>query len=99
MQAWSGGDYTAAYTVGGALASAELILCALIKREEAKQERKKQELDEIVRKYEEYIKILESKLNKEKQNELCRNDTVDNHDAGVSSGDNNGGGITHQGVA
>ena len=99
MQAWSGGDYTAAYTVGGALASAELILCALIKREEAKQERKKQELDEVVRKYEEYIKILESKLKKEKQNELGRNDPLDNTNSGISGGDNNGGGITHQGVA
>ena len=77
MQAWSGGDYTAAYTVGGALASAELILCALIKREEAKQDEKKYELDETVRKYEEYIKILENKLNKEKQNELGNSDTVD----------------------
>ena len=99
MQAWSGGDYTAAYTVGGALASAELILCALIKREEAKQDEKKHELDETVRKYEEYIKILENKLNKEKQNELGRNDSVDNHNSGVSGVDNSGGGISHQGVA
>lgn len=36
LQAVSLADYTAAYTVGGALASAELILCALIKREETK---------------------------------------------------------------
>ena len=34
MQTVSGGDYTAAYTVGGAAASVELILCALIKKEE-----------------------------------------------------------------
>lgn len=40
MQAVSGGDYTAAYTVGGAAASVELILCALIKREENKQNKK-----------------------------------------------------------
>ena len=36
MQTLSGGDFTAAYTVGGAAASVELILCALIKREENK---------------------------------------------------------------
>ena len=36
IQAISGGDFTAAYTVGGAAASVELILCALIKREENK---------------------------------------------------------------
>ena len=40
MQTVSGGDYTAAYTVGGAAASVELILCALIKREENKQNKK-----------------------------------------------------------
>lgn len=38
MQAISMTDYTAAYTVGGLISSAELILCALIKREETKQE-------------------------------------------------------------
>lgn len=36
MQAISGGDYTAAYTVGGITGCVELILCALIKREEDK---------------------------------------------------------------
>ena len=41
MQTVSGGDYTAAYTVGGAAASVELILCALIKREENKTNKKK----------------------------------------------------------
>ncbi len=40
MQTVSGGDYTAAYTVGGAAASVELILCALIKREENKTNKK-----------------------------------------------------------
>lgn len=40
MQTVSGGDYTAAYTVGGAAASVELILCALIKREENKKNKK-----------------------------------------------------------
>lgn len=42
MQAISMTDYTAAYTVGGLISSAELILCALIKREETKQEQKRQ---------------------------------------------------------
>lgn len=40
LQALSGGDFTAAYAVGGASASVELILCSLIKREEAKQEKR-----------------------------------------------------------
>ncbi len=40
MQTVSGGDYTAAYTVGGAAASVELILCALIKREENKKDKR-----------------------------------------------------------
>lgn len=39
MQVISGGDFTAAYTVGGAAASVELILCSLIKREESKREK------------------------------------------------------------
>ena len=43
MQTISGGDFTAAYTVGGAAASVELILCALIKREENKNEKNKRE--------------------------------------------------------
>ena len=43
MQTVSGGDFTAAYTVGGAAASVELILCALIKREENKNEKNKRE--------------------------------------------------------
>ena len=77
LQAVSLADYTAAYTVGGITASVEMILCALIKREEAKQEHR---------------------LQKEKQDEHCGNDTVDNHDAGVSGGDNNGGDIAYQGV-
>lgn len=41
MQTISGGDYTAAYTVGGAAASVELILCALIKKQENKSEKEK----------------------------------------------------------
>lgn len=40
MQTVSGGDFTAAYTVGGAAASVELILCSLIKREENKNNKK-----------------------------------------------------------
>lgn len=36
LQAVSLADYTAAYTVGGITASVEMILCALIKREETK---------------------------------------------------------------
>ena len=38
MQALTGYDFTAAYAVGGITASVELILCALIKIEETKQE-------------------------------------------------------------
>ena len=41
MQVLSGGDFTAAYTVGGAAAGVELILCALIKREESKNKKEK----------------------------------------------------------
>ncbi len=40
MQSISGSDFTAAYAVGGASASVELILCSLIKREEAKAEKR-----------------------------------------------------------
>ena len=40
LQAVSLADYTAAYTVGGITASVEMILCALIKREETKLERR-----------------------------------------------------------
>ena len=40
MQMRTGYDFTAAYTVGGAAASVELILCALIKREENKKAKK-----------------------------------------------------------
>ena len=40
LQAVSLADYTAAYTVGGITASVEMILCALIKREETKHERR-----------------------------------------------------------
>lgn len=36
IQALSGGDFTAAYTAGSAAVVIELILCALIKREETK---------------------------------------------------------------
>ena len=36
LQAVSLADYTAAYTVGGITTSVEMILCALIKREETK---------------------------------------------------------------
>ena len=43
LQAVTGGDYTAAYTVGGAAASVELILCSLIKREENKKAKKENE--------------------------------------------------------
>lgn len=43
LQALTGGDYTAAYTVGGAAASVELILCSLIKREENKKAKKENE--------------------------------------------------------
>lgn len=39
LQAVFGGDFTAAYTVCGASASVELILCALIKKEEQKAEK------------------------------------------------------------
>lgn len=39
LQAVSLADYTAAYTVGGITASVEMILCALIKREEAKHDK------------------------------------------------------------
>ncbi len=46
MQTVSGGDYTAAYTVGGAAASVELILCALIKREESKTNKKAAKAEE-----------------------------------------------------
>ena len=45
MQAISMTDYTAAYTVGGLISSAELILCALIKREETKQEMRNKKND------------------------------------------------------
>jgi hypothetical protein len=76
LQAVSLADYTAAYTVGGITASVEMILCALIKREETKFDNKQ----------------------KEKQNELGRNDSVDNHNAGVSGVDNSSGGIAHQGI-
>lgn len=40
LQVVSLADYTAAYTVGGITASVEMILCALIKREETKLERR-----------------------------------------------------------
>lgn len=40
LQAVTGYDFTAAYTIGGASASVEMILCALIKREEQKADRK-----------------------------------------------------------
>lgn len=46
MQTVSGGDYTAAYTVGGAAASVELILCALIKRGESKTNKKSAKAEE-----------------------------------------------------
>ena len=46
MQTVSGGDFTAAYTVGGAAASVELILCALIKREENKKSAKAEESED-----------------------------------------------------
>lgn len=46
MQTASGSDYTAAYTVGGAAASVELILCALIKREENKANKKSAKAEE-----------------------------------------------------
>lgn len=39
LQAVSLADYTAAYTVGGITASVEMILCALIKREETKHDK------------------------------------------------------------
>ena len=45
LQAVSLTDYTAAYTVGGITASVEMILCALIKREEAKHERREKNGD------------------------------------------------------
>lgn len=45
LQAVSLADYTAAYTVGGITASVEMILCALIKREETKYERGKKDGD------------------------------------------------------
>lgn len=40
LQALTGYDYTAAYAVGGAGGIVELILCAIIKREEHKQNKK-----------------------------------------------------------
>ena len=40
LQAFTGYDFTAAYSVGGAAASVELILCALIKHEENKKAKK-----------------------------------------------------------
>ncbi len=40
LQAFTGYDYTAAYAAGGASGCVELILCALIKREENKQNKK-----------------------------------------------------------
>lgn len=43
LQAVTGYDFTAAYTIGGAAASVEMILCALIKREEQKADRKSAE--------------------------------------------------------
>ena len=43
LQAVTGYDFTAAYTIGGASASVEMILCALIKREEQKADRKSAE--------------------------------------------------------
>lgn len=43
LQAITGYDFTAAYTVGGAAASVEVILCALIKREEQKADKKSAE--------------------------------------------------------
>ena len=43
LQAVTDSDYTAAYTVGGAAASVELILCSLIKREENKKAKKENE--------------------------------------------------------
>lgn len=46
MQVLSGGDFTAAYTVGGAAASVELILCAIIKREETKKNKKSASAEE-----------------------------------------------------
>ena len=46
LQALTGGDYTAAYAVGGAAASVELILCSLIKREENKNKPKKENENE-----------------------------------------------------
>ena len=49
LQAVSLADYTAAYTVGGITASVEMILCALIKREEAKAEKNKGEKNELGR--------------------------------------------------
>ena len=43
LQAVTGYDFTAAYTIGGASASVEMILCVLIKREEQKANRKSAE--------------------------------------------------------
>ena len=54
MQVLSGGDFTAAYTVGGAAASVELILCALIKREESKSNKKAADAAERMNDYEKH---------------------------------------------
>ena len=65
-----------------------------IKQRKAEEKARREE-----RELEKKLHELENKLKKEKQDEYCRNDSVDNHDAGVSGGDNNGGDIAYQGVA
>ena len=46
LQAITGYDFTAAYTIGGVSASVEMILCALIKREEQKVDKKSAEREQ-----------------------------------------------------
>ncbi len=45
LQAVSGGDFTAAYSVGGIVTAVELALNAIIKREETKYERHNRDTD------------------------------------------------------
>ena len=65
-----------------------------IKQRKAEEKARREE-----RELEKKLHELENKLKKEKQDELNRNDSVDNPDSGVCRGDNSGSDIVRQGVA